>query len=91
MLGPRAVALAAWLRHGCGLPTAKIAKLFEHLGLSVTASGITRAIAALAEDASGTYDALIQALRASPVVSPDETGWRIDGERAWLWVFVGDR
>lgn len=91
MLGPRAVALAAWLRHGCGLPAAKIAKLFGCLGLSVTPSGITRAVSALATDASGTYDALLQALRVSPVVSPDETGWRIDGQRAWLWVFVGDR
>ena len=91
MLGPKAVALAAWLRHGCGLPAAKIAKLYACLGLSVTASGLTRAIAALAEDANGTYDALLVALRASAVVSPDETGWRIDGRRAWLWVFVGDK
>lgn len=91
MLGPKAVALAAWLRHGCGLPAAKIARLYANLGLSVSASGLTRAIQNLADDASGTYDALIATLRRSAVVSPDETGWRIDGERAWLWVFVGDK
>lgn len=90
MLGPRAVALAAWLHHGCGLPAAKIARLYGCLGLSVTASGITQAMCRLADDATGTYRALIEALRASTVVSPDETGWRIDGQRGWLWAFVGD-
>lgn len=33
---------------------------------------------------------MLQALRASPVVSPDETGWRVDGKRGWLWAYVGD-
>lgn len=90
MLGPKAVALAAWLHHGCGMPAAKIAALYAQLGLSVTASGLTQAMGRLAADAEGTYRALIHALRASPVVSPDETGWRLDGQRGWLWVFVGD-
>lgn len=89
MLGPRAVALAAWLHYGCGTSAAKVARLFGQLGLEVSAAGITQAMARLAGDATGTYDALVAALRASPVVSPDETGWRIDGERGWLWVFVG--
>jgi hypothetical protein len=31
-----------------------------------------------------TYDALKAALRLSEVVSPDETGWRVDAERAWF-------
>jgi len=90
-LGPKALALAAWLRHGAGMPAAKISRLFAELGLSVTPGGITQAVGRLADDGEGTYDALLQALRVSPVVSPDETGWRIDGERGWLWVYVGDQ
>ncbi|MGH8979952.1 MAG: IS66 family transposase [Acidimicrobiales bacterium] len=91
MLGPKAIALAAWLHYGCGVSAQKIARLYNELGLSVTASGITQALLRLSEDASGTYDALLVALRASAVVSPDETSWRIDAERGWLWVFVGDK
>jgi transposase len=30
-------------------------------------------------------------VRASPVVAPDETGWRVGGRRAWLWAFVADQ
>lgn len=91
MLGPRALALAAWLHYGCGTSAAKVARLFGELGLSVTPGGITQALTRLGTDASATYDALLAALRVSPVVSPDETGWRIDGKRGWLWVFVGDK
>jgi transposase len=90
MLGPKAIALGAWLHYGCGVSAAKVARLFGELGLSVSASGITQALGRLGNDASGTYDALIQALRMSPIVSPDETGWRVDAERRWLWVYVGD-
>jgi transposase len=32
----------------------------------------------------------VEGVRASPVVAPDETGWRVAGEKAWLWAFVGD-
>ena len=91
MLGPKAMALAAWLHYGCGVSAQKVARFFCELGLEISASGITQALLRLAEDASGTYDALLQALRASPVVSPDETSWRVDAERGWLWVFVGDK
>jgi transposase len=91
MLGPRALALAAWLHYGCGTSSNKIARLFCELGLAVSPGGITGALLRLGEDASGTYDALLAALRVSKVVSPDETSWRIDAERGWLWVFVGDK
>ncbi len=90
MLGPRALALAAWLRYGTGMSATKVAALFAELGLEVTPGGITLALERVAGDATGTYEALKKALRASPVVSPDETGWRVDAERGWLWVFVGD-
>ncbi len=33
---------------------------------------------------------LISTLRQQPLVNGDETGWRIGGHGAWLWVFAGD-
>ncbi len=32
---------------------------------------------------------MIEAVRASPVVAPDETGWKVGGRVHWLWVFTG--
>jgi transposase len=89
-LGPRAVALAAWLSKGLGMPAGKIARLLGHLGLGVTPGGVTQAIARVARACQPTYQALTEGVRASPVVAPDETGWRVSGIRAWLWAFVGE-
>jgi transposase len=88
-LGPRAVALAAWLSKGLGVPAGKIARLLGHLGLDVTPGGVTQAVARAARRCQPTYQALIEGVRASPVVAPDETGWRVGGVRAWLWAFAG--
>ncbi|MHB1533137.1 MAG: IS66 family transposase [Acidimicrobiales bacterium] len=91
MLGPRALAFAAWLKVGCGVPASKVAKVLSAAGgISVTPGGLTQAIERLAADAEGAYAGLVEALRSSRVVSPDETGWRIDATRGWLWVYVGD-
>jgi transposase len=89
-LGPRAVALAALLHKGLGVPVAKVSRLFAQLGLTVTPGGLTGAIARAARACQPTYQALVEGVRASPVVAPDETGWRVAGEKAWLWAFVGD-
>ncbi len=53
-------------------------------------AGARSALHKTAGDAESTYQALLEALRDSDAVAADETGWRIDAERVWLWTFVGD-
>src|SRR4029450_1482458 len=88
-VGPRAVALASWLSRGLGVPAGKIARLFGQLGLRIPAGGVVQAVARTGRACQPTYQALAQGVRASPVVAPDETGWRVGGAKAWLWAFVG--
>ena len=91
MLGPDAVALATQLSKELGLSPAKISQLFgEQFGISITPGGVVGAIARQARVLEPTYAALCAGMRASPVVAPDETGWRVDGSKAWLWAFVGE-
>jgi transposase len=73
------------------VPAAKIARLLGQLGLGVTPGGVTGAVARAARRAQPTYQSLTAGVRASPVVAPDETGWRVGGVKAWLWAFVGDQ
>lgn len=89
-LGPRAVALAAWLSKALGVAAAKVAALLGQLGIGVTAGGVTQAVARAARRAQPTYQALVEGVRASPIVAPDETGWRVGGVKAWLWAFAGE-
>src|SRR6266568_3196953 len=88
-VGPRAVALAAWASKGLGLPAAKVARLLGQLGLKVTPGGVVQALHRAARRAAPTYQALVDGIQASPVVAPDETGWRVAGRRVWLWAFAG--
>lgn len=91
-LGPTVVSWSAVLNKTCGLSYGKIARLFgELLGLQVARSSLCRALARLALRAAPTYEKLKEVLAESPVVYPDETGWRIGGRSAWLWVFTNQR
>jgi transposase len=90
MLGPRAVALATELNKELGLSPQKTAKALERFGIRITAGGIVGAIARQARALEPTYEALIEGVRSSSTVAPDETGWRINGQKAWLWAFAGE-
>jgi len=90
-LGPRAVALAAWLSKGLGVPAGKMARLFAQLGLRLTSGGVVQVVARAVRRCQPTYQGLTQGVRASPVVAPDETGWWVGGAKAWLWTFVGEQ
>ncbi len=90
-LGPRAVALAAWASKGLGLSAGKVARLLGQLGLVVSAGGVTQAVARAGRRCQPTYAALVAGVKHSPVVAPDETGWRVAGRRAWLWAFAGQQ
>lgn len=87
-IGPQALALAAVLQKVMGLSHAKVAKVLRSLGLAVTPGGITQALLRLSKKGEPTYEAMADAMANAPEASADETGWRIDGLPAWLWVFV---
>lgn len=89
-LGPRALSHAVVLNKECGVSAGKIARLFALFGLCVSPGGIVGALHRVARVALPTYGALVEGVRNSEVVRPDETGWRVGGRNAWLWAFVGD-
>jgi len=89
VVGPRAKALAADLKHRLGVSYAKVSEaLNDSFGLQVCRSGWCRADRKLAETARPVYEQLIDLIRQCSVVHTDETGWRIGTLAAWLWVFT---
>jgi transposase len=88
-LGPRAMALATELKHQQGVPYRDIASLFgRYFGLKVTHGALVHASMRLADKATPDYLALIEEVQMGRVVHTDDTGWRIAGLCAWLWVFA---
>jgi len=89
VIGPRAKALAADMKHRLGVSYGKVCGLLDDaFGLHVTRGGWCQADGRLAEQARPVYAGLVEALRASSVVHADETGWRIGTLSAWLRVFT---
>lgn len=90
--GPRLLAFAAFLKMICGVSYDKIRLGLEQmLGFPLARSTLCRAMQRLARRAKPTRDALVETLRASPVVYADETGWKQGGRLVWLWVFTNRR
>ena len=87
-LGPRALALATQLNKGLGLPCGKTAIVLEQaFRLQGSRGGLCQALARVASKAEPTYHALVEQIRSSPSVTPEETGWRVDGKLWWMWAF----
>lgn len=85
-IGPNAVALAAHLNKNCGVSYGRIAEIFALVfNLVVNRSTLARALLRLGRKAEPTYEDLIEQIRQSAVVYPDETGWKVGGIKAWLW------
>ena len=89
VIGPRAKALAADMKHRFGVSYGKVCGLLQDaFGLQVTRGGWYQADVRLARQARPVYEELVETLRESVVVHTDETGWRIGTLSAWLWVFT---
>src|SRR5215210_3532230 len=91
-IGPGVGSLATYLNKGGGLSYGKIATLLEQMaGLKVSRSTLCRALLRAASKSQPLYAELAKTIRESPVVYPDESGWRIGGFSAWLWAFTNRR
>lgn len=91
-LGPRAAAQAASLHLEMGLSYGRTAEVMRSAtGMQVTRGGIVQAVARLGRRGEESYIALCDQIAEAPVVTPDETGWRVGGQSAWLWTVTDPR
>ena len=87
-LGVGLVSLIATLRSAWRLP---IRAIQQYLGsvhrLTLSTGAIHGALDQVARAGTATVAATLAAIRASPVVHADETGWRENGRNRYLWSF----
>jgi len=88
-LGPRAKTLVADLSKHVGMSFGKLSRILRtNFSLSVTRGGLSQIADHVAKALAPTYDALVKQVRSAAVVAGDETGWKVAGHLAWLWVVV---
>jgi transposase len=87
-LGPRAVALAAYLNKQAGLTTRTACGVLDRLGgLRVTPGGLCQALRRAAAKFAPIYDRLIEDLRRAAAAFADETSWFVGEPGHRLWGF----
>lgn len=89
-IGPRALAFAVDLNKTVGASDGKIARFLDDaFGLTVNRSTLRRAFLRAAKKAEPLYERINIIVRESGLVYPDETGWKVAGQKGWwLWTFV---
>jgi transposase len=65
---------------------------FEQLfGIPVTRGACAQIVLRAGQRLEPAYQDILEQLKASPHITPDETGWRVGGHPAWLHVGVGEQ
>lgn len=87
-LGVGLLALIATLREEWRLPIRAIQGYLAAVhGLPLSVGAIVGALHTVAARAGIVVDGIREAIRASPVLHVDETGWRQDGHNGYVWTF----
>lgn len=85
-LGHRLTSLLVVLHQEARLPVRTVQSLLQTLtGLHLSVGAIVGASQRVAQRAEPAVQAIGQAIRASPVVHLDETGWRQAGRNRFIW------
>lgn len=87
-IGPNVMGYILYARYRLRLPQAKIKESLEDLHNFVISDGEVAEKLQEAERLFGKdYRAIAELIKAAKIVYADETGWRMEGENWWLWVF----
>jgi FtsZ-binding cell division protein ZapB len=87
-IGAQARAVGGYLRY-LGVTYRKAARLFKDVfDLNLTHPSFMAFNTEQAQNGAPLYEAIKQSIRHSPYVNADETGWRVNGQNHWLWVFT---
>ncbi len=87
-VGVRLMSLIGYLGEVCRVPKRTMQAMLQSIyGLHLSVGEIAELLHALARKGRAFYEGLLEAVRAGPYVSADETGWREDGMNGYVWSF----
>ncbi|MBI4333745.1 MAG: IS66 family transposase [Chloroflexi bacterium] len=87
-IGVQARAVGGYLRH-ISVPYRKVAKIFKNVfGINLTHPSFLAFNREQAQNGASMYEGIKHRVRHSAGINADETGWRVNGQNHWLWVFT---
>lgn len=90
--GPQLTALIAYLTVVCRMPRRVVeALLGQVLGIAISLGSTQKCWEEASQAVAAPCRELEQQLKDEPVLNVDETGWRTNGDKRFLWAFVAAR
>ena len=87
--GPSLTALIVHLTVVCRMPRRVVERLLEQaLGIEMSLGSMQKCWQEASEAVTGPCQELEQKLKDEPVINADETGWRTNGGKRFVWVFL---
>ena len=87
--GPGLTALVAHLTVVCRMPRRVVQQMLEQaMGIRISLGCTQNCWEQVSEAVAEPYKELENQLRSEAVLNVDETGWRQNGEKRWIWAFV---
>jgi TolA-binding protein len=87
--GPELTALIAYLTVTCRMPRRVVLDTLEHvLAIPLSLGSVQKAWEEASEAVAEPYEELARQLPQEPVLNSDETSYRTNGEKRWLWALV---
>lgn len=91
-IGPNVMGYILYARYRLRLPMDKIRESLADLhNFNISKGEISEKIKEAESLFGKDYQAIIELIKKAKIVYADETGWRMDGDNWWLWVFVTNK
>jgi transposase len=92
VFGPRLVAWITWLTVQGRMPRRVLESMMETmLQVPISLGRIQSSVEEASTAVSSVYQDLQKELPRQEVLNVDETGWKMNGRRRWMWAFVAAR
>ncbi len=91
-IGPNVMGYILYSRYRLRLPIERIKEsLFDLHNFRISEGEIAETLKDAEELFGKDHETIIELIQNATIVYADETGWRMDGENWWLWVFTTDK
>ncbi|MBU0705686.1 IS66 family transposase [Patescibacteria group bacterium] len=90
--GRRVFAAVIFYRYRMKTPLKKIAEALREIhGLKISEAGIQNLLYQASVQFGEKYEELRQLITDGNMINADETGWRVNGENWWTWIWSNDK
>lgn len=88
LLGPRLLTLSGYMKASMGVSVSEVQEFFKDvLGVKVCRGMVQKAIFRVSDAIAPAYEQLLQAVVGQKALNIDETGWKENGKKQWVWLF----